>query len=115
MLSEILKFIDYEALNGHTSIASSESTGRNPLFRQKVMERDQFCVVTGSNQRGCDAAHLIPRSKGDAVTFVVGFCTFLLTVSFHSISCMLFMSALPIMTHHDLSSQQSMTLGMGYC
>jgi hypothetical protein len=45
-------------------------TRRRARFRTDVMERDgNACVVT--RVEGCDAAHLIPHSKGDEVRFVV--------------------------------------------
>ena len=59
-------FVDYNALNER--ITSSSQTQRRSNFRRDVLERDgMFCVFTGETQDVCDAAHIIPRSKGDEV------------------------------------------------
>lgn len=50
-------------------ITSSEKTQRRSSFRKNVMARDgEHCLVTNEYEDVCDAAHLIPRSKGDEVT-----------------------------------------------
>ncbi|KAH0826893.1 hypothetical protein J3R83DRAFT_4446 [Lanmaoa asiatica] len=56
-------FVDYQGLNDR--ITSTERTSRRESFRRDVLLRDGSCVVTGRNAHACDAAHLIPRSKGD--------------------------------------------------
>ncbi len=49
-------------------ITSSEQTERSSRFRRDVMDRDgDVCVFTGSHAGDCDAAHLLPKSKGDEV------------------------------------------------
>ncbi|KAI9456922.1 hypothetical protein HD554DRAFT_2042455 [Boletus coccyginus] len=44
---------------------ASEATSRRAQFRSDVVERDRVCVLTGYMERGCDAVHLLPHSKGD--------------------------------------------------
>ena len=50
-----------------TVITSSEATPRRTQFRSDVIERDRVCVLTGFGEHNCDAAHLLPHSKGDEV------------------------------------------------
>ena len=58
--------IDYNAMNDR--ITSSEQTPRSSRFRRDVMERDgPVCVFTLTDGSMCDAAHLLPKSKGDEV------------------------------------------------
>jgi hypothetical protein len=62
-------FVDYEALNDR--ITTSEGTIRRQGFREDIIRRDgPACVITGVEKDDCDAAHLIPHSKGDEVRFV---------------------------------------------
>ncbi|KAH8988298.1 hypothetical protein EDB86DRAFT_2051219 [Lactarius hatsudake] len=57
-------FVDYECLND--SMTSTDQTSRRDNFRRKILARDgSFCVVTRDVEGSCDAAHIIPRSKGD--------------------------------------------------
>ncbi|KAH0826894.1 hypothetical protein J3R83DRAFT_4447 [Lanmaoa asiatica] len=56
-------FVDYQGLNDR--ITSTERTSRRESFRRDVLLRDGSCVVTREDAGDCDAAHLIPRSKGD--------------------------------------------------
>jgi hypothetical protein len=57
--------VDYEGLND--KITSTGQTPRRENFRGEIQDRDGlFCVVTRAGK--CDAAHIIPRSKGDEVT-----------------------------------------------
>ncbi|KAH9172519.1 hypothetical protein EDB89DRAFT_1851085 [Lactarius sanguifluus] len=57
-------FVDYECLND--SMTSTNQTPRRDNFRREIMARDgSFCVITRDVERSCDAAHIIPRSKGD--------------------------------------------------
>jgi hypothetical protein len=47
---------------------TSEQTTRSSHFRRDVMARDgPVCVFTESPADDCDAAHLLPKSKGDEV------------------------------------------------
>jgi hypothetical protein len=59
-----LIFVDIEGLNDR--VTSSIMTRRSGEFRRQIVRRDGSCVITG-NARHCDAAHLIPRVKGDKV------------------------------------------------
>ena len=60
--------MDYCGLNER--MTTSTLTLRRHKFRDEILERDGlFCVVTGHEAILCDAAHLVPRSKGDNVTF----------------------------------------------
>ena len=57
---------DYHLMNDR--ITSSDQTPRSSRFRQDVMARDgPACVFTRFDDSVCDAAHLLPRSKGDEV------------------------------------------------
>ena len=69
-----------------TSI-STATTGRRD-FTDRVWARDQTCVITGAPQLICQAAHLIPRSKGDnvRVTFSFRYEFLMLQTSICSIS-----------------------------
>jgi hypothetical protein len=62
-------FIDYNGLNDPAT--STVRTPRAMGFRARIVDRDQSCVVTGWNAPLCDAAHIIPKGKGNAV------CSFL--------------------------------------
>jgi len=56
--------VDYEGLNDHST--STDQTPHRHAFRSDVTRRDgNACVVTRAPQLGCDAVHLIPRSKGE--------------------------------------------------
>lgn len=56
-------FVDYEGLNDRET--STEQTHRGLHFRRDVRQRDGCCIITQERAEDCDAAHLIPRSKGD--------------------------------------------------
>jgi hypothetical protein len=72
-------FVDYEALNDR--ITTNEGTARRRDFRDNVVQRDgPACVVTQADSSACDAAHLIPHSKGDEVRFVVSSYNHLMTL-----------------------------------
>ena len=62
-------FIDSNGTSSrHTS---SKRTSRRSDFRASVIERDgDRCVITRASSRACDAAHIIPRCKGEEVSFV---------------------------------------------
>src|SRR6266404_2761901 len=58
--------IDHNAMNDR--MTSSEQTPRSSHFCSDVMARDgTVCVFTGDDDNMCDAAHLLPKSKGDEV------------------------------------------------
>ena len=67
-----IAFVDrnYECLNDR--ITTTDGTlVRRKTFRDEVIERDgHACVVTQEGEDVCDAAHLIPHSKGDEVRYV---------------------------------------------
>ena len=72
-------FVDYEGLNDR--ITTTEGTARRSDFRNNVIRRDgHACVITKEGEKDCDAAHLIPHSKGDAVRFVVSSYNHLMTL-----------------------------------
>ena len=61
-----MAFIDYQGISDR--ITSSVQTQCRSNFRQAVIERDgPYCVFTRREAESCDAAHIIPRSKGDEV------------------------------------------------
>ena len=62
-------FIDHEGLNERKT--TTDGTVRRWNLRQDVIRRDGACVVTGTEASSCDAAHLIPHSKGDGVRIVL--------------------------------------------
>jgi hypothetical protein len=93
-------FVDHAGLN--TRITTTEQTDRSSRFRQQVMQRDGvFCVITRALATECHAAHLIPRSKGNEVMFMILLCDPLMMVC-SSISRGLSNVVLPcmIMIHH---------------
>jgi len=49
------------------TVTSSRTNTRRDNFRGDVEDRDRSCVVTGVPHRACQAAHLLPHSKGDTV------------------------------------------------
>lgn len=60
-------FIDCNLIN--EQIISSEETQHSSRFRSQIMERDgSVCIFTGGKASICQAAHLLPRSKGDKVS-----------------------------------------------
>jgi hypothetical protein len=65
VIDEIM-LVDHLARNGR--VTSSEMTPRRSNFRRDVIERDFQCVVTLTPAEWCDAAHIIPKSKGDKVS-----------------------------------------------
>jgi hypothetical protein len=72
-------FVDHEGL--HDRLTSTARTSRSNTFRADVIRRDgDACVVSGSEGACCDAAHLIPRSKGDEVRSVVGSYNYFMTL-----------------------------------
>ena len=62
--------LDYEGLNDR--LTSTAQTPRSADFRDDVARRDgHTCAISQVAEEHCDAAHLIPRSKGEQVRFVV--------------------------------------------
>ncbi|KAH9953559.1 hypothetical protein BGW80DRAFT_1192203 [Lactifluus volemus] len=62
--SEDCAFIDYEGLNDR--LTSTAPKRRRSGFRRDLIRRDgPSCVITEVPKAHCEAAHLIPRSKGD--------------------------------------------------
>jgi hypothetical protein len=58
--------IDHNAMNDR--ITASAQTACSSSFRRNVMARDgNACVFTGHCDDLCDAAHILAKSKGDAV------------------------------------------------
>ena len=67
---ENLIFVDYKGLNER--MTTTTLTLRRHNFRNEILVRDgNYCVITGETSEDCDAAHLIPKSKGDEVTFLI--------------------------------------------
>jgi hypothetical protein len=64
---ENLVFVDLNGLNERVTMSSATETQRPRSFREKIVQRDGSCVITGQQLELCDAAHLIPRGKGDEV------------------------------------------------
>ncbi|KAN0082622.1 hypothetical protein V8E55_008417 [Tylopilus felleus] len=61
--SEDCIFVDYEGFDDR--ITSTNQTFGRAGFRRIIIRRDGSCVVTKEPAGNCDAAHLIPWSKGD--------------------------------------------------
>ncbi|KAH9050859.1 hypothetical protein EDB83DRAFT_1344262 [Lactarius deliciosus] len=58
-------FVDYQSLSDQTA-TSSVPMDCPSNFRDKIIARDGLaCIVTRNPVQSCDAAHLIPWSKGD--------------------------------------------------
>ncbi|KAI0289829.1 hypothetical protein BC826DRAFT_586927 [Russula brevipes] len=64
--------IDIHLTNTRTITSSAVSTRRDH-FRLDVEQRDGTCVVTGGPPDVCEAAHILPHSKGD--TYIETFST----------------------------------------
>ncbi|KAN0130740.1 hypothetical protein V8E53_011415 [Lactarius tabidus] len=62
--SERCLFVDHQGLSD--KVTSSDRTPRSNTFRDDIIARDGVCIVTQTAPIDCDAAHLIPRSKGHA-------------------------------------------------
>jgi hypothetical protein len=61
------QLVNVEALNDRQSDTMSFASSSRAEFVREVVQRDETCVLTSARRRICDAAHLIPHSKGDAV------------------------------------------------
>ncbi|KAH9025430.1 hypothetical protein EDB85DRAFT_217922 [Lactarius pseudohatsudake] len=57
-------FIDLHGLNDRKT-PTTDMNKRTSKFRESVMARDKLCVITQESLDDCDAAHLIPKSKGN--------------------------------------------------
>ena len=62
-----LSFVDYHVHDDRITVTSTAHTECSSAFRQNIVNRDQFCVLTGGRADFCDAAHIIPMKKGSAV------------------------------------------------
>ena len=51
----------------HARVHSGNSATRRVDFRDDVEARDRVCVLTREEAHDCEAAHLLPHSKGDDV------------------------------------------------
>ena len=58
--------LDPDLMDDRTSDASTMSTDR-ANFRQRVIDRDGTCLMTGTGARYCQACHIIPHAKGHQV------------------------------------------------
>lgn len=61
------RVINLEGIKSRTSISSSASDSRNE-FSQAIRDRDLGCMFTGAHVEICEAMHIIPRARGDAVS-----------------------------------------------
>ena len=77
--SDRCAFVDHEGLNDR--ITTTEGTTGLRSFRADIIRRDgPACVVTQIEEDHCDAAHLIPHSRGDEVRFMVSSYNHLMTL-----------------------------------
>ncbi|KAF8433703.1 hypothetical protein L210DRAFT_3411547 [Boletus edulis BED1] len=68
--NNVYHLVDYQAFNDKCT--TTAATPRSSNFRENVCARDGECVITGTECDDCDAAHIIPRSKGhEYISFVV--------------------------------------------
>ena len=65
-------FVVYEGSNDRLACTNRTPSRKN--FREAVLQQDGSCVVTNRHAEVCDAAHLISRSKGDEVMFMIILC-----------------------------------------
>jgi hypothetical protein len=64
---ENLVFVDLNGLNERVTTSSATAAQHSGSFREKIVQRDGSCIITGEKVELCDAAHLIPGGKGDEV------------------------------------------------
>ena len=64
--------MDCDGLKDRTS--TSSNTSYCTSLRAEALQRDVHCVVTLAHRDDCDAAHIIPRSKGPKVVFIIKKC-----------------------------------------
>jgi hypothetical protein len=75
-------FVDYKGLNDQiTYFSESSQTDYCYSFKENLIQQDgPACIVTRQPAELCNAAHLIPRCKGDKVmSMVVSLCDSLIT------------------------------------
>ena len=66
-------FVDYHGRD--EKITTTTQTPCHYAFRDNALERDgPFCVITKVPTDICDAVHLVPKSKGDDVRFMIILC-----------------------------------------
>ena len=58
--------IDYQAFANDQCMSSADTT-QHDNFHEDIYRRDNSCVITGRQREFCDAAHIIPNSKGSKV------------------------------------------------
>jgi len=63
------QLVDTQGINDRVSDLYSNANESHAEFAGAITERDERCVMSGRVRLFCDAAHLIPRSKGDEVRF----------------------------------------------
>jgi len=66
MLLEHFIFVDYGLKDLKSRTTGETETDYDLEFTTKIIERDRLCIATGTMEC-CDAAHLIPRIKGNEV------------------------------------------------
>jgi hypothetical protein len=66
-------FVDLDGLNDEVTLSTDEP-GCSTDFRSKIVERDEYCVITQEDTDDCDAAHIIPSCKGNEVMFIGHLC-----------------------------------------
>jgi hypothetical protein len=61
------RLLDIDGINDRLSDAYTHFHTSQAEFASDIAARDGTCVMTGEARWLCDAAHLIPHSKGDEV------------------------------------------------
>ena len=61
------RLVDVKGMNDQVSDFNSDTNESHGEFASAITGRDETCVISGRVRFFCDAAHLIPRSKGDEV------------------------------------------------
>lgn len=113
-----LIFVDFNTLLNDQSETMLEVRWLQPdwykNFRQGVLQRDEFCVITRQYAELCDAAHIIPRYEGDEVMFMVTPCYPSMTI-YSSTSRRSSKIVLPFMAVYHLQFLTLMPLRMESC
>ena len=65
-LSDAPHLVDVAAMDDRTSDLSV-LTVRRADFRERLINRDRTCVISGEPVHNCTACHIIPHSKGNDV------------------------------------------------
>lgn len=60
-------YLDKPKTGLSTQTSTRQTSARGSQFRKAVLGRDERCVLTGDPPRICQAAHLLPHSKGNGV------------------------------------------------